>query len=64
MTLTQSSFADVWSFVFDFLPVNFARTRSRRDKFGITHRGSDEMRMTNEMGGPAYAGQAAGRQYF
>ncbi|PSS00973.1 Frag1/DRAM/Sfk1 [Coniella lustricola] len=44
----------VWSYVFDFLPVNFAHHRTGSNRFPAVKRGSEEMAMTND-GSPAYA---------
>lgn len=44
---------DVWSYALDFLPVNYGlRTRSK--ELPEARKGSDEMVMTNQLGGPAF----------
>ncbi|KAF3769617.1 hypothetical protein M406DRAFT_354075 [Cryphonectria parasitica EP155] len=44
----------VWSYVFDFLPVNFAMHRTRSNRFQGHKNGSEEMAMAND-GSPAFA---------
>lgn len=39
-------FSDVWSYIFDFLPVNYAVARTRTKRFPPTSNWSDEMTMT------------------
>lgn len=50
--LTSRIYVDVWSYVFDFLPAHYAKSKSHR--FPPIQKGGEEMGMTNEMGGPAY----------
>lgn len=49
--LTQQLVLDVWSYVIDFLPINYARSRSSRLPQATKHRGSEDINMA---GGPAF----------